>query len=199
MKNSILIIILPLIILSSCTPKMGVLKQEGIDLHEGADLYYTVRQGDVMYPFNININEFNQDYISFDWDMGEINSGSIFISEAALDFSTAMHNYFTRGYKKLDDKTSVWLSKKLFKDLKSGKSVEIDLGMGVKETFTKTGTETYSFGDKGDGVPYNLPVFTVSNKDGSKEIWIADDPSNRLIVMMNIDFRIDLNNYQAFD
>ena len=98
--------------------------------------------------------------------------------------------------KKLENETSVWVSSELFKDLKSGNPVEIGLGKGVTGTFKLKNSETWSFGSKADGSSYDLPVFCVSTDDGKKEIRIADDPQNRLIVMMNLDFRIDLIGFQ---
>jgi hypothetical protein len=88
----------------------------------------------------------------------------------------------------------------MFKDLKAGKPVIIGLGNNDsdRELFTLKGKETYSFGNKGDGVPYNIPVLIIATEDNKKEIWIADDPNNRLIVMMKLDFRIDLVNYKPY-
>ena len=103
-----------------------------------------------------------------------------------------LKNRFAGGYKLLDNQTSVWISKKLFNDLKLGKAVEIDMGNGQKETFQYVSLETFSFGNKEDGVPHNLSVFIIGSKDSKKEIWIHDDPNNRLIVRMILDFRIDL-------
>ncbi|MFK7748286.1 MAG: hypothetical protein AB8B65_07850 [Kordia sp.] len=200
MKNLIKLIVIIVVtsIVSSCSSTKSLAK-EGILLIEGSDLYYEVQAGDEKWNFDLNINHFGNS-ISFDYDLGDA-SGTISIDEKALKESTNLYNYFGNGYKRLTEKTTVWVSKKMFKDLKSGKPVAIGLGNSdsEKELFTLTGKETYSFGNKEDGVPYNIPVLIVATKDAKKEIWIADDSNNRLIVMMKLDFRIDLVNYKEYD
>jgi len=195
--NSISLLILAALLASGCSTK-GQLAKAGIVLVEGSDLFYKVNAGGQEYPFDLNINEFGDEIISFDWDMGGARSGTVAMFDQALVDAREMFNYFSGGYTELKDKTSVWISKGLFKDLKSGKMVEIGLGNGVKETFQYKGKETWSFGKQDNGTPYQIPVFIIATKDNSKEIWIADDPQNRLIVMMNIDFRIDLVGFKAY-
>jgi len=190
-----IVVILSTSIVSSCSSTKSLAK-EGIILTEGADLYYEVQANDDKWNFDLNINHF-ENSISFDYDLGN-KSGTISIDEKALKKSTDLYNYFGNGYKRLTEKTAVWVSKKMFKDLKAGKPVAIGLGSSnsKRELFTLKGKETYSFGNKADGVPYNIPVFVIATKDNEKEIWIADDPNNRLIVMMKIEFRIDLVDYK---
>lgn len=190
MKNLIPFLAL-LFFLTSCASKKK-LAQAKITFIEGSNLFYEVRMGGEKYNFDLNINEFSDDVISFDWEMGGERSGTIAMNNPSLSNATSLFNYFSGGYKLLKNQTSVWLSKQLFKDLKSGKAVEIDLGNGNKEIFKYQEPETFSFGNKGDGVPHNIPVIVIANEDASKEIWIMNDPQNRLIVMMNLDFRIDL-------
>ena len=193
----LIVVILLTSIVSSCVSTKSLAK-EGITLIEGSDLYYEVQAGDEKWNFDLNINHFGNS-ISFDFDLGN-TSGTISIDEKALEESTDLYNYFNNGYKRLTEKTSVWVSKKMFNDLKTGKPVAIGLGNSDsdRELFTLIGKETYSFGNKGDGVPYNIPVLIIATKDTKKEIWIADDPSNRLIVMMKLDFRIDLVNFKQY-
>lgn len=176
----------------------GAVAKQGIVLMEGSDLIYEVTVGDETYPFELNINQFGDELISFDWDMDGARSGTIAMHGDVLVTATNLYNYFSGGYKSLKEETSVWVSKDLFKALKSGKPVEIGLGKGKKETFKLSGPETYSFGQKSDNTSYNLPVFIVLSEDQKKEIWIADDPENRLIVMMNLDFRIDLKDFKPY-
>jgi hypothetical protein len=190
-------ILFAMIFLASCAIK-GALTKAGILLTEGTGLNYEVTAGGQKYPFDIKIKEYSGKEISFDWNMGEAKNGTIEMGEKTLASSKNLFNYFSGGYRKLESETSVWISTELFKELKSGAPVEIGLGNGVKETFKYQGSETYSFGNKEEGVPYNIPVFTVATEDGKKEIWIVDDPQNRLIVMMNLDFRIDLVGYKPF-
>ena len=180
-----------LLLFASCASKKKI-AQSKYEIKEGSKLFYEVKMGEVNYDFNLNMNDFTEDVISFDWDMDDLNSGTIAMNKNAITNATGLKNNFAGGYKLLVNQTSVWISIKLFKDLKSGKAVEIDLGNGQKETFQYVGSETFSFGNKEDGVPHNLPVFIIGSKDSKKEIWIHDDTNNRLIVMMVLEFRIDL-------
>jgi len=197
MKNQFKIIRLSVIVLllNACATTKP-LKKEGILMEEGADLFYKVKAGNSTYNFDININEFTN-VISFDWEMGS-NSGTVAMKEDAINNATDLKNYFSDGYKLLKTKTSVWFSKKLFTDLKSGKTVAIGLDNGIKENFEKTGIETYSFGAKADKTPYNIPVLILKSKETDKVIWVADDKNNPLIVKMNLDFSIHLVAYKAF-
>ena len=194
---SIVVLILTVFLTSSCSTQ-GKLAKTGIVLTEGSDLFYKVNTNGQEYSFDLNINEFSDEIISFDWDMDGSRSGTVAMFDQALIDSREMFNYFSGGYTELKDKTSVWISKGLFKELKSGKMVEIGLGNGLKESFKYQGQKTWSFGNRDNGNPYRIPIFIIATNDKSKEIWIADDPKNRLIVMINIDFRIDLIGFKPY-
>ncbi len=170
------------------------LEKQGVKFIEGSDLFYEVTAQGMKYNFDININGFTNTYVSFDWNLADSKNGTVFVHEEAMLESFALKNYFQGGYKALKDRTSVWVSKKLFKEIKSGKTLSIDLDNNEVVEMKMKGTETYSFGDQGGGVPFNVPVIVVGNDDDSRTIWIMDDPNNRLIVMMDIAFRIDLLN-----
>jgi hypothetical protein len=174
------------------------MQKAGINLIEGSDLFYKVTMGSSTYNFDLNMNYFAKS-ISFDYDLGVSKSGTIYMSEEALESATNLYNYFSGGYKELKNETSVWISKQLFNDLKSGKSIEIGLGNNTKEIFKFVRYETFSFGEKTDKTAYQIPVFIVRSETSKKEIWIANDPKNRLIVMMDLDFRIDLINFMPYD
>jgi hypothetical protein len=180
---------------SNCATK-SKMDKAGITLVKGAILNYDVNVAGKRYSFDVNITKYNGKTISFDWEMAGTRSGSIEMTETALAGSKNLFNYFSGGPKKLENETSVWISSELFKALKSGSPVEIDLGKGVMETFKLKNSETWSFGTKADGSAYELPVFRVATDDGKKELRIVDDSQNRLIVMMNLDFRIDLVGFQ---
>jgi len=167
MRNQFVMLLVMLLVLSCHSASK--LSKVGIDIKQGSDLFYEVRSGGQTYSFNVHITQY-QEYIAFDYSLGDNVEGSIFIEESALENATNLYNYYGDGYEDLRDETSVWISAKLFKDLKSGKSVEIGLGNNVRETFTMKGSETYSYGDKGDGVPYNIPVFVITTKNDEKQI-----------------------------
>lgn len=201
MKNTICFLILSSAILffNSCKISTGILKKEGLELVEGTDLLYEVNVSGTTYPFEMNMNHFSDYSISFDWEMGGGRSGTVAMYNEPLKNSYALYNYFSPGYKELKEQTSVWVSEQLFKDAKAGKAMEIDLGQGEIATFKMIGKETYSFGNKGNGIPYNLPVIVLHSEESDRRIWILDDSKNRLIVMMDIEFRIDLKDIKPYE
>ena len=184
------------ILLFSCGKKKGLFKS-GISFEEGNDFVYQVRSATREYEFAININGVERHYVSFDWEMPELDkSGVVFMGDSALNNAMGMHNYMSSGYLELEDKTSVWMSRKAFTELKAGKKVLMDMD-GSEEVFHMVGTETYSFGDKEDGVPFDISVIIVKNAKGNQEIWVADDSENPLIVRMELDFKIWLTYYSG--
>lgn len=184
------------LMLNSCTPTSQLAKA-GISFNEGDDFIYEVIDGDEKYNFNININGIEDYYISFDWEIPQKDiSGAIFMDETAITSARGLHNYMTKGYIKLTDKTSAWVSKAVFEDIKGGKTVELLLDRN-KETFKLYDETMYVFGDK-IGNPYRIPVVVIANEEATKKIWIADDKDNCLIVMMELDFNIRLVDFKAF-
>lgn len=188
---SYLCLIFSLLIFANSCRSIGVLEKKGIEFVEGSDLLYEVNAEGEKYSFDLNINQFSTNYISFDWDMDGTRSGTVSMTQKPLETATKLMNYFTGGYSELKDETSVWISQQLFKDLKTGKTVEINLGKGNVKKFRNNGYEGYCFKDK-DGKEICINTLVVWDEDMKQEIWIADDPNNRLIVKMDIGFEINL-------
>jgi hypothetical protein len=131
----LIVVIVSTSIVSSCSSTKSLAK-EGITLIEGSDLYYEVQAGDEKWNFDLNINHF-ENSISFVFDL-DTKSGTISIDEKALEESTDLHNYFNNGYKRLTEKTAVWVSKKMFKDVKAGKPVTIGLSNDDSEKWNNS-------------------------------------------------------------
>lgn len=51
---------------------------------------------------------------------------------------------------------------------------------------------------KGDGAVYDIPVIILDSEEGTETIWILNDPTNRLIVMMDIAFMIHLVGIESY-
>lgn len=163
----------------------------GVTLIEGSDLYYEVNQNGNTYPFTLNMNHYTNTTISFDWELDERSHGAVFMSEEALNSATDLMNYFKGGYSDLEDKTSVWVSKKLFSEIKDGKKVKIGLDGGNHDIFELSGKDQFTIKNKKTGQTIALPVLILKGENNN-QIWIADDFTNRLIVKMDIGFEIHL-------
>lgn len=202
MKTGNLLILLLIIFGQSCTPT-SKLSKSGISFNEGDDLIYEVLTkdedgDDEKYEIELNMNGIEDYYVSYDWEIFQERSGTIKMNENAIKNARALLSFNDGGYLPLENETTIWISQAVFKELQEDKKVEISLDK-KKETFHKVGTETFSFGNKEGGIPYNIPVIIVKNSDTSIEIWIANDAINPIIVQMRMkDFRMDLVNYKLF-
>ncbi len=186
MKQTLFILI-TLICLSSCA-SIGKLGKSG-SIQDGTVLYYEVN-GET--PYDVYINHFSKDSIEFKYQSDHPDGwGIIQMNDWALKFGQNLKNYFPEWGETLNlvEETAVWMSHKNFRDVKEGK--EIGMGTGFANTWTLRGPETYSFTAK-DGMQYDLPVIVITDATESQEIWINDDENNPLILMMIVDFRIEL-------
>lgn len=128
--------------------------------------------------------------------------GTITMTPEALASSTALHNYFEAGETTLTDKTSVWVSRKVFADAKAGKPVELDLGNDGKATF-KLDPEGAGFlplsidygriPDGNDAIG-GIPTLLLKTEDGGKFIRLFDNEDIPLILDMDTgSFRVRLS------
>ncbi len=195
MKTSIFLLVSSLCLGVFSCASLGELGTSKGTIGEGAELHYTVIAPNGTYPFNLVVNDFSSSALSFDWEMNSESSGHVFMKEKEINTAVSLHNYFASGHTILEDKTSVWISKLLFAQLKNKEKVKIDIGSSVGE-FEYVRKETYSFKDE-NGSTQSMPVFVVSDSQTNYEIWIHDHPTNRLIVKMKIDFQINLDVIKA--
>lgn len=122
-------------------------------------------------------------------------SGSVTLTKEALQSATALHNYFENGDLTLTNKTSVWVSQKVFADAKAGRPVKLDLG--------EDGTVDFKLDEDGGGYfPLSIDAARYGNlgaigtillrsADGTKSIRIKDDADAPLIV------DLDAGSYRA--
>ncbi len=113
-------------------------------------------------------------------------SGTVTLTKEALQSATALHNYFENGELTLTDKTSVWVSQKVFADAKAGRPVQLDLG--------EDGTVVFKLDEEGGGfMPLSIDAarygdlgaigtILLRSADGMKTIRIKDDADAPLIV-----------------
>jgi len=100
-----------------------------------------------------------------------------------LDEANQFSFDFVKEKTTLYEQTVVWLSNKLYQDLKKEKEVRLDLGNGSMTTFSKYRKGTFSFSDLKKNI-YKAPVWIASSKNGAEELWILDDPQQPIVVKM---------------
>jgi len=130
-------------------------------------------------------------------DLGPV--GTITMTKEALESATALHNYFERGDFTLTDKTSVWLSQKVFADAKAGKPVTLDLGEDGKVVFKLDpeggGFFPMSFDhERTPSAGGAVETILLRSADGEKSIRVKDDADAPIIVDMDTgSFRVRLS------
>ncbi len=163
---------------------------------------FTVKPGDVLvydvensgdkYQFIVTVKKFGET-INFGFTMPEKGTkANVNIQAAAVKTAVAYNNYFNNKDKDLSTESSVWLSKKNFRDLATGeKQTTMDVGSGA-ETFVREQTSTQKL--KYKGVEKIVTVYKVANANATdrRELSVLTELNNPLIVSMNLGWTITL-------
>jgi len=160
-------------------------------LKPGVELTYGLNMG---YDFIATVKEMGKDLV-FGFAMTNTmkTAGTVTIKEEALKTATAQNNYFSNGELTLADKTTVWVSKKVYDALKKAEAVTIrpsDEDEVLK--FVKAEKLTVSK----DGKPFEVPTLYGETDKGHK-FWILDNAENPLIIKMVINFEINLKEIKS--
>jgi len=164
-------------------------------LKTGSVLSYHVMNANEGYDYIIS-DLVMKNSISFNWKMtSPANSnGSVKISSMAIDTATAMIANFENGSSlNMEDKTTVLLSRKLYKMLKSQAPAKITIE-NTSEIFNYVRNENFPV--KIDGTEQKLDVILAESATGNK-IWILDYPQYPLIIQMQLGFTIYLQSVEA--
>lgn len=140
--------------------------------------------------------------LEFNWAMtsGDDMNGYIKITREAMDTAKGQNNYFGPGLKNttLTDKTTVWISKKVFEEITKNGSCKMDVGNGeevftlVKDDLENRDMEPFEEKIKVKGVEKFVNTFHIKNEEGNRQLWILNDAKNPLIVKMDIGWSITL-------
>lgn len=159
-------------------------------LKQCSKLTYRVNFNAIEYDFIIDSLKTSND-ISFCWRMTEpmVSSGKICVKKFALDTATVMNCFFADSSNDtLTSATTVWVSKKVYKAMKKGGSVGIDVGIGREKLSFKSKEKITT---KQNGNNKSLNVFYCATASGNK-FWILDDPANPLILKMYLGWTIEI-------
>jgi hypothetical protein len=188
MKNYLACLLLFIVFISS--ESISAQKKSKNDwLKSGDTLIYDLLNQSKQHNFIVTHLQIENN-IAFDWNITNPNemAGSLVISRYALDTATTQKNYFQDGESVLMDKTCVWVSKKVYNEMKKKKTVAINSGNGMAVLEYK-GKEDYTF--KLNGVEHTVKViYGVTNK--AEKYWILDDPKNPIIMKMDLGWTVKL-------
>lgn len=186
-----------LLLLMSCTLSLYAQKKDKANawMKSGSVLTYHLLNVTKEYDFIMSELVLEED-ISFKWVMTEpVNyQGNVTIVGAAMDTASEVVNYFKNfSQLKLVNKTTVWVSRKLFKKLKEkGEAVIIIDKEPEKIMFKRNGT--YSVMLDGTAVELNA---LVCETDKQNVFIVLDDEKYPLVLKMEISFLIELKSIET--
>ena len=160
-----------------------------------------------IYDFSVsNIKGTMDTDFEFDWAMSSSTdmNGHIKITKDAMEKAFVQQNTFGAAMKNaaLTDKTTVWISKAVFNDLTGKGTAKMDTGNGeeaytvVPNTNEQRDEEVFETLVKVKGEDKYLNTLHVKNSDGSRHLWILNDPKNPMIVKMQFDWGISLKSIE---
>lgn len=178
---------LALAFLSACSGAAPSTAPEAVATGVQSVLAYEVVAAGDTYPFIVSVMQNDADGIGFRFDLADGQAqGTISMSADAVNTGTIMVNRFTSRAYTLSDKTSVWLAREPFAQLRAGETVGLDLGQGNHRDFSGACGETYTVGTAG-GDTYSVPAcrFTTAPEGAQQTLVVADDAAQPLILRMD--------------
>ncbi len=163
-------------------------------LKKGMTLIYNVENQNQNYDFVILLEEISPSIIfTFKMSNKTKTSGKITITQEALKNAIAQYNYFQSNEITLDKQTTVWVSKKVWTNLKKRKKSDISTNSGEmnlkKLEFIKL--EDYSVIINNETKEVSS-FYCITNDSNSYKYWILNNPNNALILKMELNFSIEL-------
>lgn len=164
-----------------------ILPSVGQKLVYGVDFYGN------NYDFIITITSL-EDGINFDYKMTNATNttGTVSISAEAMDNATAQNNMFSGGEMMLLNKTTVWVSQKVFMDLQEDGVANV-LPDGVNQVKLKQKKVAHDYeamNSKNGQMINNLSYVYAESDDQKYKYWIHLDDNYPLILKMDLGWSI---------
>jgi hypothetical protein len=192
MKTIVKISCLMGMIVMFCTSGFSQIPQ--FSLKKGMILIYQVDNQNQKYDFTINLEEIDPSIV-FTFKMSNVRktSGKITITKDALKNAIAQYNYFQNNEVTLDKQTTVWISKKVWTNLKKRKKSNISTNSGEMNLKLLELVNNQDYPILMNGEEFALKSMYCMTKDSnSYKYWILDDVNNPLILKMELNFSIEL-------
>lgn len=192
MKTAIKIISIFTLIIVSISPIISQTNE--FILKKGTILIYEVENQNQKYDFTINIEEVSPAIVfTFKMTNKTRTSGKITITKEALKNAIAQYNYFQSNEIVLDKQTTVWVSKKVWNNLKKRKKSIISTNSGDMNMKTLEFVEIQNYTVTMDKEEQTLSSFyCITNDSNAFKYWILNDINNPLILKMELHFSIEL-------
>ncbi len=162
----------------------------------GQILEYEVNAFGSSYMFTVYVKSV-KDGVTFEYEMtnDEKTKGIVHISKEAMEKAIEQMNKFSGGEVRLENRTTVWVSEKVFNNLISTGKAKISTDSGKSHTIIQGAEARHDFSiynaisnKKFDDISY---VYAQS-EDGSAKYWIHLSERNPLILKMDLGWTITL-------
>lgn len=173
---------------------IGFTQTQKFVLKKGTILIYQVDNQDQKYDFTINVEEISPSIVfTFKMSNTRKTSGKITITKEALKSAIAQYNYFQNNEITLDKQTTVWISKKVWNNLKKHKKSNISTNSGEMnlKLLELVNTQDYPILLNGEDIILKS-MYCITKDSNSYKYWILDDVNNPLILKMELNFSIEL-------
>ena len=160
-----------------------------------SQLAYNVDFKGEKYQFVVEVLKKSPELVfKYNLTMGGGMNATVTISADAMKTAVNQNNYFNGRDVSLGDKTTVWVSQKVFNDITTnGKTSMGDVqGLGIKTTeYSLVGKEKFSTSLNGD--PITLEALHLKATNGSNyEYWIWNNAADPLILKMDLGWGISI-------
>lgn len=160
----------------------------------GQVLVYGVDFNGTAYDFIVHVKSVDNGLV-FDYEMTNANNtkGSVHISAKAMDDALSQNNYFTGGEMKLDDMTTVWVSRKVLMDIIEDGVTGISTDAGATQTKIQqksVGHDYQAMNGVSGKMMNDLSYVYLESPDGSAKYWIHLNKGNPLILKMDLGWTI---------
>ncbi|WP_207493408.1 hypothetical protein [Aridibaculum aurantiacum] len=152
-------------------------KESTFAIKPGDILVYQVQDNGETYDLLVHVKSFGNS-INFTYDVPQKNNRSaVMIEAAAVKDNTAYNNIFSTAGK---GKSTLWLSKKNWRDIATVGATAMDFGNGSQQ-FTRVNNGTIKINYKGK--PKILTLYNVTAEEGNKRSFgVLTEENNPLLV-----------------
>lgn len=192
MKTAVKIIflVLSMVIFS----ELAIAQIPELSLKKGMILIYQVDNQNQKYDFTINIEETTPSIVfNFKMSNSRKTTGKITITKEALKNAIAQYNYFQNNEVTLDKQTTIWISKKVWNEIKKRKKSNISTNSGEMNLKLLEFVAAENFPVQVNGEEIALQsMYCITKDSNAYKYWILDDVNNPLILKMELNFSIEL-------
>lgn len=158
----------------------------------GTQLVYEVTTASAKYQFIVTVKKLD-DGITFDWKMtAPINKkGTVVMAEEAVENATGLFNYFATDTARLNDQTSVWISRTMWREMHNeDEMVLISLDNGEATGFFREDGEAHKISFKGK--PLDMKVSNLKSLTDTQTITVWENEKFPIILKMDLGWTIEL-------